>query len=320
MVEGVMVEGHMVGHGLVVVVVVSMLGASVGGCDVLCKNPYVRDNVKKSDALANSGNLAAAIPFGCGQCLPCRINRSRVWTHRLLLEQMAHDDSVFITLTYNDNLIPDDFSLHPQDFNLFLKRLRHHVYPSKIRYFGVGEYGDHTERPHYHAAIFGLSYSDTQIIEKAWNKGYVQVGDLNKDSARYITGYVTKGLTKKDHVNLHGRHPEFARMSNRPGIGAFTIDKIAANLQSDGRFEKRLIQSLKHGKHNLPLGRYLENRLSNHLGTQDEKVKRFGQYAESLLQEPLWSDSIVSCLKEKNKGKHASLEARDKIRNSKRRL
>ena len=47
-----------------------------------------------------------AVPFGCGQCLPCRVNKRRLWTNRIMLESMCHDDNAFVTLTYNDDNIP----------------------------------------------------------------------------------------------------------------------------------------------------------------------------------------------------------------------
>jgi len=108
---------------------------------MLCNKPYRKGNAE----------------FGCGQCMPCRFNRRRLWTARLLLEATQHENKSFITLTYNDKNAPKDHSLDPSHYKNFIKRLRKAIYPKKIRYYLVGEYGDHTQRPHYHAALFGLS-------------------------------------------------------------------------------------------------------------------------------------------------------------------
>ena len=95
------------------------------------------------------------IPFGCGQCIPCRINRKRLWTHRLMLESFSHSDATFVTLTYDPEKYSGE-SLRPEDVTKFLKRLRRKLEPKKLRYYLVGEYGDKTGRPHYHIALFGF--------------------------------------------------------------------------------------------------------------------------------------------------------------------
>lgn len=94
--------------------------------------------------------------FGCGQCLPCRVNRRRIWTHRIMLEAAQYHDNSFVTLTYDEEKLPVDLSVTPRTLQLFMKRLRK-VYPNRIRYFGVGEYGDQTMRPHYHLALFNFA-------------------------------------------------------------------------------------------------------------------------------------------------------------------
>jgi len=104
-----------------------------------CKNPYIPTGKGKA--------------YPCGQCLPCRINRRRIWAHRIMLEAGLYGDNAFITLTYDDE--HDPTSLEPKHAQTFLKRLRHN-YPKPIRYYLVGEYGESTDRPHYHAALFNF--------------------------------------------------------------------------------------------------------------------------------------------------------------------
>lgn len=65
-----------------------------------------------------------------------------------------------------------------------------------------------------------------------------------------------------------GRHPEFARMSLRPGIGASFMDEVASTILEHG-LENKLDDvpvSLRHGKNTLPLGRYLRRRLRQRIG------------------------------------------------------
>ena len=199
--------------------------------------------------------------YPCLQCMPCRMNRRRVWKHRIWLEAMKHERNSFVTLTYDDEHLPAGGTLVPRDFQLFIKRLRFclsDVVP--FRYYGVGEYGDTSWRPHYHAALFGVGPELAQVVNKVWGLGHTMSGDLSLASAEYIAGYVTKKMTKKDDVRLQGRHPEFARMSLKPGIGADAMSDVGASLT--GALERYSLSpmdvpcSLRHGGKDLPLGRY----------------------------------------------------------------
>lgn len=212
----------------------------------MCKKPYIK----------------ADIPFGCGQCLPCRINRRRLWTHRLVLEGMKHEESIFVTLTYSPENYPQDGSLVPKHAQDWLKRLRKAVHPCRIRFYLVGEYGEKTWRAHYHAVIFGMGVRHAALVAETWGLGHVLTGSLTSESAAYVAGYVTKKMTSADDERLNGRYPEFCRMSLRPGIGAGATDEIVEFLTSDIGSRYLVANGdvptvLKHGGRSLPLGRYL---------------------------------------------------------------
>lgn len=215
------------------------------------------------------------LEFGCGQCMPCRLRKRKLWTHRLMLESLKHGDCSFVTLTYMypcfGGLDEASATLIPKDATDFIKRLRRKVEPRRIRYFIVGEYGDRSGRPHYHAALFGLGRLSTRDIEEAWGRGFVYVGDLTKDSAQYIAGYVTKKMTRRDDVRLKGRFPEFARMSRKPGIGALAAEDISKFVSTDLGCtalirEGDIPQVLRHGGKSYPLGRYIRSKVREHLG------------------------------------------------------
>lgn len=231
-----------------VVAGVSALCASAFGCRLLCSRPY-REGVQE---------------YGCGQCLPCRINRRRVWTSRLVLESYLHKFSWFVTLTYAPEHLPKDGSVSPRALQLFMKRLREKCSPEKVRFYGVGEYGDRSGRPHYHLVLYGLR--DPQLCGLAWPFGLVHVGSVTHQSAAYVVQYTCKGMTKHEDSRLEGRHPEFARMSRRPGIGADAVSVIAAALKTGGG--RAAVEQLgdvpgaiRAAGRMWPLGRYLLNRL-----------------------------------------------------------
>ena len=175
----------------------------------------------------------------CGRCMGCRLERSRQWALRCEHERKLHKDSCFVTLTYDDEHLPRDGSLNYRHFQLFCKRLRKKFGP--FRFFMCGEYGDNTGRPHYHALLFGLDFRDKKPIGKdlyesrdlsrAWSLGFASVGAATFESAAYVARYSLKkvnGDLAKDHYSrvdletgeVYQIVPEFARMSNRPGIGA----------------------------------------------------------------------------------------------------
>lgn len=278
---------------------------------MLCKKPFIR------------GNSA----FGCGQCLFCRINRRRVWTHRMMLEAVMHPAASFVTLTYEE--VPDGGSLVPQHLQLWLKRFRY--FTGSFRYYAVGEYGDRTERPHYHVALFGHGRECTEVVHSSWGLGHVHVGDLTLESAAYVAGYVTKKLTSPDDPRLQGRQPEFARMSLRPGIGAYSMEEIARCLQSKAGWDEierlgDVPTVLRHGRKLLPLGRYLRRRLRKELSfvevgqskeaevrLQTEMLAMFSDYLATS-ERPLGLKDMIEV---KYAQKRLNVEGRQKIRRMK---
>lgn len=226
---------------------------------MLCENPYI-----------TRGGVAAS----CTRCYPCRFNKRRMWTNRMVLESGAHANSCFATFTYMDEFLPEGNSLDPQHMKACIKRLRDRIKPLKIRYFLVGEYGDLTNRPHYHAAIFGLPHTAHDIVQAAWGKGHVMLGELNKKSAQYIVGYTVKKMTSKDDPRLKGRHPEFARMSLKPGIGALSIADICDSLRHEGGIKYIIDHGdvprtlMCEGKP-MPIGRYMRQKIYQNLGLYD---------------------------------------------------
>lgn len=109
-----------------------------------------------------------------------------------------------------------------------------------------------------------------EFVQEAWGDGNVYLGELNKQSAQYVAGYVCKKMTGKDDIRLDGRHPEFARMSLRPGIGADFIPEVASSLLTHEIESEDVPSALRHGRAVYPLGRYLKAKLREHMGHAKE--------------------------------------------------
>lgn len=219
--------------------------------------------------------------FGCGRCLPCRLKKRREWTHRIMLEAGQYQDNSFVTLTYAD----DPYTLEPMDHRRFMDALRKRLKPLQVRFYAVGEYGDKNERPHFHYALFGYPpckrntskrgeyrcCAPCDVLEEVWGKGLIKNLALEIGSARYIARYVVKKMTRWDDPRLHNRHPEFARMSLKPGIGHGALKNIAAVIARYDLLDSQgdVPVTLRHGSQQWPLGRYLRKKLRKELGLDE---------------------------------------------------
>lgn len=182
----------------------------------------------------------------CGNCIGCRLERSRQWALRCVHEASLHEQNCFITLTYNSEHLPKSNSLDKTHFQKFMKRLRKKYTGQSIRFYQCGEYGDRNGRPHYHACLFGHDFSDktlhqttkngdklytSQILDKIWKKGFCTIGELNFKTAAYCARYIMKKING-DQADAHYRYvnektgeefqiiPEYTTMSRRPGIAS----------------------------------------------------------------------------------------------------
>lgn len=258
---------------------------------MLCRRPFIKTRdglsvwyrLKNPDAPPHEG-----LPFPCGDCLACRINKRRAWTLRLLLEFYEQGEKAsFVTLTYADQNFPFSETGNPvlckRDLQLWIKRIRK-KYGQGIRYYAAGEYGSKTRRPHYHIILFGLSpdeldpdwfyfggksgpfrpnYCRSSPLYESWQHGIVHIGEVTPHSIQYVAGYVTKKLTKKERENL-GVSPEFALMSRRPGLGISAVAEIARSLHKVSQNSPTALPSreLVVASKRWPLGRYLLHKLS----------------------------------------------------------
>jgi len=183
-------------------------------------------------------DLPITIP--CGQCTGCRLEHSRQWAMRILHESSLYRDNVFLTLTYDDDHLPTDYSLRLRDWQLFMKRLKKRLKGRQIRFYHCGEYGETTHRPHYHAILFNIDFDDkrlhkttergdriytSQFLDSVWEHGDCYIGSVTFESAAYCARYVMKKLTGNRKSEYGSREPEYCTQSRRPGIGAPWLKK-----------------------------------------------------------------------------------------------
>lgn len=195
---------------------------------------------------ASSGFETSEIP--CGRCLECRLEYSRQWANRCMLEAGSCQDSWFLTLTYDEDHLPlNDFympTLRHDELSNFMKDLRgfyqYHYNLKDIRFFGCGEYGGKYGRPHYHVIVFNLPVLDLEFafqkgdyfhfhspsLSKVWDKGLLDVATVNWDTCAYVARYVIKKAKGENEFAYKDLviEPEYVRMSRRPGIARSYFD------------------------------------------------------------------------------------------------
>ena len=161
----------------------------------------------------------------------------------------------FITLTYRDDAIPENYSLCRRDFQLFLKRLRrrletdclrklrelsftnsnyYNIYKDKlfrkeylkkhtyrVKFSGCGEYGEHFNRPHYHLLLFNVPPIEHyyKIMGDCWKLGKVQIEAVRNVSAssQYITK-ISKYVVKNNSEDYYDKNIYILKTNKEPSF------------------------------------------------------------------------------------------------------
>lgn len=213
-----------------------------------------------------------AVNIPCGSCFGCNAAQKRDWSLRIFHEASLHfapfkdtetgvtttiPNSCILTLTYNDEHIPNDGALRHDDFQRFMKRLRKFMNGRRVRFFMAGEYGGKTHRPHYHVILMGVAFEDryTEItsdgqrlscstqLDRLWsqrpfpaspptNMGRATVEEFTFAGAAYAAGHIAKKQgdsfpgpfhesvdRNTGEVTTSAIQPEYRKMSTHPGLG-----------------------------------------------------------------------------------------------------
>lgn len=228
-----------------------------------CYDPiyaYQHENTAKRKAEGKRGKikLNASIQthnmiLPCGKCDGCHTKKASEWGLRCSHEAQFYDYNSFLTLTYDNDCMPDAGFLEPTELTNFIKRLRIAVTRNEkritterdmgnIRYFACGEYGTKTTRPHYHALIFNLKFNDSRSVgrelsqsdclHELWPHGQARIGAVTRASANYVAQYALKKRQTPIWQNDDGvtRPDPFLRMSQYPPIGTRWLHTYANDL------------------------------------------------------------------------------------------
>lgn len=205
-----------------------------------------------------------SIIYPCGKCIVCKEKKRRQWAIRLENEKSCSKSCYFVTLTYADEFLYHSFSdcppsLSKEHYTNFLKRLRKSL-PFKVRFFGVGEYGSESARPHYHFMFFLSEYIKLKdfrsFISKSWKYGFNTVKSGISQRMYYIAKYTVKG---SEHP--FGTVPPFQTCSCSPPLGYLSFKANFALL--DSNYNHNYIVSPSNRKSSIP--RSFENKYKSYL-------------------------------------------------------
>lgn len=190
------------------------------------------------------------IQIPCGQCIGCRLDYSRSWADRCLMELQYHESSYFVTLTYDDIHVPVTYysnnedgeavpamTLRKRDLQLFFKRLRTNT-GQQVRMFCAGEYGSESARPHYHCIIFGLKLDDLVPYKKS-HEGFQYYNSETVQSCWRSFAFDSFGIKFLVHMvilvmllwlKLLGKHVRILHGTSRKKLEAIPLNSMTRTI------------------------------------------------------------------------------------------
>lgn len=175
-----------------------------------------------------------------------------------IAEKMEYNGKTFDNV---GDLFWNTGTLYPEHMNKFIKDLRNHLQNHKnfkgVKYYYCGEYGEKGHRPHYHIILLNCplditKFYDTFIdenykahwksyeLEKFWDKGLIDICELEWSDAAYTARYTAKKIFKTitdEQYAMNGKVPEYVRMSKGIGMTYF-IENYDKLCKQDGLIAK----------------------------------------------------------------------------------
>lgn len=276
---------------------------SANGTITRCYDSFISDSARYY--------VRSYIEIPCGHCIECKLEYSRMWADRCMLEAQDHDQNCFITLTYDDQNIPLVDGVDPEsgeivkyktldkkDLQKFIKRLRNYLdrkveMPVKIRFFAAGEYGKETLRPHLHLIIFGwkppesdlhllkmsnlgYAYYYSDLIMELWPYGNNIVAECSWQTCAYVARYCVKKYSSEIPIygDQTGIQREFVTMSRKPGIG---LNWLNSHKESYATFLNYYL-CIPDGSQKIGKNRYFDSKIEEESPALFEDMKKIREH------------------------------------------
>lgn len=162
----------------------------------------------------------------CGSCITCRRTQATWWSHRIQHDVSALDrlgiGSSFVTLTIESETTP---ILRKSDLQKFFKRLRKRCPDYPFRYVAIGDYGETTFRPHYHALLLGFPPEHASAVRKSWKFGFADIEPIAAGNINYVVRYMQAQTPSQRQKFVDAGLQEPFSLKSR-SIGQSLFDKV----------------------------------------------------------------------------------------------
>lgn len=222
----------------------------------MCLYPTIIQNKRYTPTIKNGGIIPPFIdsrvlhvPYGCGNCMECRKQKSREWAVRLYEDIKQHTNGKMVTLTLSDESytkLAKGTSLTGYDLDnyiatkavhYFRERWRKH-HKHSPRHWLVTELGhEGTENIHLHGIIW--TNKDFAEIKNQWQYGFIYPRYKWQEARNYVSNrtinYCVKYIHKMDKI--HQKYKPIVLCS--PGIGQGFIKKATHKIKCIDEFTYR---------------------------------------------------------------------------------
>ena len=219
-----------------------------------CRQYYSGETMKMRTDF-KSKNPNSELP--CRRCLGCKLTKAKEWAIRCMHECRYHQESTFVTLTYNNEDLPKGGDLDHSDFQRFMYKLRNHQKENnlpRVRFYMCGEYGEKNKRPHYHAILFGVKFPDEEYLrtrgknrvyrsatlDRIWGHGRAETGCVSESSAGYVARYTLQKQQEEDLERIcpgtgeiYKVRKPYNRSSLKPGLGYKYFEEFKTDIFPD---------------------------------------------------------------------------------------
>lgn len=254
----------------------------------------------------------------CCKCAVCRFKDGKKWALRLLETMNKTQNNFFITLTYDDaHLLSENFNIDIPQLNkdhlrsLLLKlkeKLRNeqekilrrqyklsskeaHKRSTFPLYYAIGDYGDHTFRPHYHIILYNVPVDAIElynIIEKLWLYGFIDVRPLLAEYCNYVVKYLTTNTKQYEWAQRNNLILPFRITSRHLMPDNKRIRKLAKEMDNGFNY-------IQHGPAKYGIPAYMKKKINQNRAREPGSSKNLYNFYSEVVKD---STNFVGFLEE----------------------